>query len=366
MITRRAVVGLSVLVAWFSGADGFRGGERQGPGPRSVTVEEAKGLIDDPEDRYGNLPLSPSGEWLAVPRTSGDVEVWNLRTRQVKALPSPHGAGVRCSALGFSADGRLLAVGHVNGAIAVWDLEETRTVATVRHDPSLTLAHLGFPEGRRTLAGFFSWEGGKRWPEDLHDEARPISRVVLWDVATGQQTLVHRLDPSWRKQDFALGGARVVLVNEEAEVMVYDALRGAEECRFRFHGHSLLSGDGTVLVSITRPGDLIDVRTLPGCKPLRRVELAPPVLYDAALGNEIDLSPDGRVLAVTDLTKIHLIGTDSGRVLASFPCCPEDQYCDWVQFSPDGRMLITQNAKSDSQDRRVPRPLRFWKLDVVE
>ena len=111
-------------------------------GPLSTAIAEVatgKELRRLPGDKKPVLCLqfSADGQWLALGKEAGTIEIWNLNTgskwRTLK------GAGGSVSALAFSPDGSWLASGNEDGSIALWNLAELRLTNSVPRAQPLTL-----------------------------------------------------------------------------------------------------------------------------------------------------------------------------------------------------------------------------------
>ena len=124
-------------------------------------------VVVDEVSAPGGAAFSPDSRRLAIGHADGSIRLYELpsgrQLKQLEGVPS-HGR------LAFHPKGRQLAVSCATG-IQVYDLETGRTLADLRQ-PAQTISFAWHPDGK-TLA-----------------VACDDSRIYLWDVALGKQTLV--------------------------------------------------------------------------------------------------------------------------------------------------------------------------------
>jgi WD40 repeat protein len=107
-----------VAVVLHSSTVGLWGLEGGGDGPLFGEPGFCKSIDD--------LALSPDGRLLATGRVAGDVELWEVATRQRVAGRRTHPATV--TALVFSPDGRTLASGAEDGTLKLWEVPSGPTL----------------------------------------------------------------------------------------------------------------------------------------------------------------------------------------------------------------------------------------------
>ena len=119
-----------------------------------------------------DLAFHPSGAWLAVGVTGGEVEIWDVKTLRMKAKLRVHRVSNGGSGVEITPDGKTLVTVGPKGTIQLWDAEslELRRSLRVAEAWELCLS----PNGKVTAMGAF-----KKWDQ-------PAS-VVLWDASFGKQ-----------------------------------------------------------------------------------------------------------------------------------------------------------------------------------
>ena len=124
-----------------------------------ILLETATGTpIDTLESRSPPLPIGvmafvPDGTWLITGGFSAEVQVWDMRTRELAFELPGHTAHLR--GLAVSPKGKTLAVGSAAGVLKFWSLEQRAPLLTLRaHARSINA--LSFSPDGNTLAS-----GGK-------------------------------------------------------------------------------------------------------------------------------------------------------------------------------------------------------------
>ena len=157
-----------------------------------------------------SVAFSPDGKTLADGDVSGNVQLWNLATKQqTSALPTPGGLGGVVSV--FSPDGRTLATGSTDGSVRLWDVATSQQSGGPLTGHNGAVNSVAFSPDGTTLASGNNNGSVQLWDVATH---RPIGRLtgqsgpvnsvafspdgttlasgnysggaVLWDVATRQ------------------------------------------------------------------------------------------------------------------------------------------------------------------------------------
>ena len=71
------------------------------------------------EGQVMNLTFSPDGRTLAAGTTSGEIELWDVASRQRRSALRGHAGSIR--GLVFAPDGRTLVSAGDDGTVRIWD-----------------------------------------------------------------------------------------------------------------------------------------------------------------------------------------------------------------------------------------------------
>jgi serine/threonine protein kinase/WD40 repeat protein len=269
-----------------------------GPLDSAVLRARGAGALRD-QGAFGEPPstkevaLSPVADRLALAGADGAIRLWDLRSRTRvhvlrTALHQRSGHDSAALALGFSPDGALLASGHVDGAVHLWDMAKGEAVPVkLRHDGAVRA--LAFSPDGATLA-----------------TGSQDSNLRLWDVGAA-----------------VAGDGRRVLVRQPSAVTALAWGAGGE---WVLTGH------------MSRVLRLID--------PLRSRLLAT-LRGPAAQVTELELSPDGRYMAVGSRDrKVRLIDLGSREEAATLSL---SRSAESMCFLADGAFLATVSGDNAVQ-----------------
>ena len=288
-----------------------------------------------------SVAFSPDGKTLADGDVSGNVQLWNLATKQqTSALPTPGGLGGVVSV--FSPDGRTLATGSTDGSVRLWDVATSQQAGGPLAGHNGAVNSVAFSPDGTTLASGNNNGSVQLWDVATH---RPIGRL------TGQSGPVDSVA-------FSPDGKTLASGNYDGGAVLWDVathrpigrLTGqsgpVNSVAFSPDGKTLASGstDGTVL--------LWDVAThQPIGAPLTGQNAS---IFSVAFSVfSVAFSPDGNILAsgnndgtvrLWDVATHHQIGN---------PLVGHIGPVHSVAFSPDGKTLA-----SGSSDQTV----RFWNV----
>ncbi len=268
-------------------------------------------------------------------------------------------------------------------------LPDARTVVAA-HRSGLSLYDAGTLEERQFIA-VYGWKAGLVASPDGHHVAMITEHgVQLWDLAAGR--LVHTLaEPSGGTKLLAFGangetlailGSELVEGTSQDTVAVWDlsALLGgsADEGHllYRLDGFRrgvtglAFSPDGRILVTsrqqdFTVPNDatlaLWDGRTGQPLSVEGDLSVAPGGL------DNLGFSPDGRLLAGTEISIIHVWDATSGKLLHSL----ENEYSpDTLAFSADAQLLAAGSRDEvvrvwDVMSGRLKRAVSGYTADLI-
>jgi WD40 repeat protein len=201
--------------------------------------------------------------------------------------------------LGWHPDGRRLALAFADSRVEVWDVPARRVVATMEGHAQ-DVVGVAFHPGGELLAST-SWDGTTR----------------LWDVWTGRPLLTRT--GFYEHQRFSRDGRTFGYVREGSQVRLMEVAAGSE---YRTLVSSLGAGQGAY--------------------------------------RDIDVSPDGRLLAVAMDDGVRFWDLSSGRETAGLA----PGQANVVLFQPDGKELVTCGSSGlrrwpIRRDEREPDVLRI-------
>lgn len=99
------------------------------------------------------LAFSPDGRTLAAGTSAGEVQLWNVKTRTVKIVPKPAGAGP-VGTVAWQPSGTGILVGYRLGYVQVLDPRTSRVIARRDFGPS------GADDGAGDLSAALPYDGG--------------------------------------------------------------------------------------------------------------------------------------------------------------------------------------------------------------
>jgi WD40 repeat protein/beta-lactamase regulating signal transducer with metallopeptidase domain len=251
--------------------------------PKGGAAKPVKGGIDAMMLMAGQndassfrVAFAPGGKTLAA--AGGNlIQLWEVATG--KELHTIHGPGGGLGGLLFSPDGRTLVGRTQNGTLFLWSTETGKEIRQIKPPPrkadNTIVFAVGGGGGGADAPGLAFTPDGKILAAAGTDnqQAKAVSSVKLWDIATGQETLRIK----------APGGVRVsaVAVSQDGKLLAF-------------------GGGGAV--------HLCDLAT--GGKEVRQLKVA-----DGGVPTLV-FSPDGKTLAVRGRNqKLRVWETETGREL---------------------------------------------------
>lgn len=330
-----------------------------------------------------DLAFSPNGPTLAVAGTAGPVTLWNVAEGHLVTSLADAFAPIA-----FSHDGRLIATRATRQEIALFDADTGALRRTLQGHSTGVLLGLSFSHAGRMLASYGSdasvllWDVAsgqerRRFPQAQRPLFSPDDAFLaagatdgdlkLWDTRTGETLRI--LDEGGYPLAFSADGAKVVS-KRLGRAIVWDLVTGDEirtlvevpelaavssdgnwlaggddnfgELRLWNLPAGILrhtaatagpvaslafSADSSTVVTGSRAG-IVEMRSVESGA--ERVPASPPL-------GPADLSPDGRLLAVSRAGRIELIDITTGESRLSLAGnVPE---LDSLIFSPDGRTI---------------------------
>ena len=296
-----------------------------GHSPQHIATLERPDFYD-----IGDLAISPDGAFLAI-GVSAKVELLDVAKRET--ITTFRHSVWTIPTVAFSRDGTLLAAGSREGAIKVWNVTSEAEVATIEgHTDQVTSLDFS-PDGSMLASGSID------------------STVEIWNVATWATSAT--LDGHAErigKVAFVSDG-KLASVSFDGTVRLWNVTTKSQISTIETgaRGGVAVSRDGTLLASPTswtvKLWDLATGAQTGAVNDMRDYNQASSVF-----------SPDGAILAVTASGLIEIWDVSTSELMASIPGGPGG--VRRLLFSPDGRMLIGNDGKSNSWQ------IKFW--DVSE
>jgi hypothetical protein len=174
----------------------------------TVLLDAARGTerarLPTPNDTVAMVNFSPDGRLLAIGRTDGEIQLWDVLTGAL--LRGWHGRALGACRVRFVGDGsRLVSVG-CDGAVRLWETETGREASSDPGDGHGLRALAITPDGLTAAAGGFGAD------------------IRIWDLATGRrkQTLTGHARAISALQ-FIRGGMVLVSGSDDGTLFYWDA-----------------------------------------------------------------------------------------------------------------------------------------------
>lgn len=234
------------------------------------------------------MALVPHVNRLLTGSVDGDLRLWDMETGGQVAVLSGHKKTV--ASVAVTPDGRLAASGSYDKTIRLWDLETAEELAVLKGHKNNVVSVKISPDGSLLVSGGIG-------PE-----------LRLWSLPDGGvlKTIDHAHEFAVIPAGFTPDGSQVITTGADDELAVW---------------------------------------LLPAMQEVLRIPLG-------AVGTHAaDVSPDGRLVAVTLDRAVRVIDLQTGETIDEQPFSVKGVY--GVSFSADGTLLATATADSC---------LRTWRI----
>ena len=294
-----------------------------------------------------DVAFSPDGQTLTSASGEGTLRFWNVETGQLLYTLDDHTNNINDVA--FSPDGRILAIasgdsdGHAgtDPTIRLWDLGTRSILYTMTGHPFYSVAFS--PDGQILASG-------------SHDGA-----IGLWDINTGR--LLRSLTGHARtvKTLFSPDGQILASGSHDGAIGLWDINTGR---LLRSLQHTLPVFD----ISFNRDGSMLASVSFESHSNVDNI-----ILWDVETGNrldpamgigsyeDMDLSPDGKTLAASGYSRIHLWDVETRSIRHTFR--GDSWYIFDVAFSPDGKTLAAV-VFPDRSEGVLPY-IQFWDVETL-
>jgi WD40 repeat protein len=311
----------------------------------------------------GDVAFSPDGKWLATGHGDGSVRVWNVKREQHRATLAGHTGKIWAAAA--SRGGTLLATASEDLTVKLWDLPTGRLKATLQGHTG-EVQTVAFSPDDTTLATTAEHPDGtvKLWDVQTGKEKRALkvagtahysvafspdgktlatgayNRVILWDVATGQQLGILKGSTSsfYSHWSVAFSPDGKTLAVADGTVKLWDVATGKLKAPLPPHGRAssvAFSPDGQTLAHV---GEHATVHLWDVAKGQERVTLRGHTEGSSQQICNVTFSPDGKVLATASQDEAILWDVATGQRKATIP-----GGFGPVAFSGDGKVFAWAN-----------------------
>ncbi|PKO11592.1 MAG: hypothetical protein CVU39_28490 [Chloroflexi bacterium HGW-Chloroflexi-10] len=346
------------------------------------------------------LAWSPDGRQLAVGNDAGDVQLWDVATREILETWSSDVNDARDDiiSIAWSPDGQTVAFGDLAGNINLWDVatgqsrmvlteqttDHARDVNGLTWSPDSALLASTHPDGQvqiwdtatghlaQVIAAHTGWARGIAFSPDgrLLASTGEDKRICLWDWATGQEYAEQHLNrlPVWSvtwspDSEYVVSGGGGYEQPHVGETIIWKVLTKPSPTELPTEAPNVADGN---VIEPENLQSLVRLYTLGGYAiafhPQEPViatgELTGYVkiwsLLDGSLLHDlVDLhgmifdltfSPDGSLLAAVFGANAVIINAENGENLASIGNL--GQFIQAVAFSPDGTLLAVGGSNA--------------------
>lgn len=268
------------------------------------------------DDVISDAIFSPDGRSILT-SSAWSARLWDIETGRETVSFEGHSSELVSKVL--SSDGRLLLTVAQDKSARLWDAQNGYTITTIRNEFDRTVTGAEFNVGQSLVVVSFS-----------------DSTSQIWDVATGRKLVEIKGGGLSR---FSPDSARVVTTSP---IRVWDVATG-EPLSIRLspvRGETLaFSPDGKFFAVTMQGQSRVSVWKISGAEPFATVS------GKSSRPMTVEFSADSRRLLTVDTgdgtAKLH--DTATGQELATLAPAASGTKTSRAQFSPDGRLVLTEN-----------------------
>jgi WD40 repeat protein len=294
---------------------------------------------------YASPVFSPDGNRVANYDERNALRIWDVTTGREMFPLGEQPATI--ASIAFSPDGRRIVTGNSDHTAKIWDAADGRELFTLRGHAGW-INRVAFSSDSKSIVTAGA-------SDSISGNSDFTARI--WDVATGRETQTLKgHSNSIRSAAFSSDGRRIVTSSLDNTARVWNAENGEEVFALKEHGNGF--SDNVFSVAFSPDGKRIVTGTSDNISKVRDAATGEVVLLlTGHVGSVQDVvfSRDGKRIGTIEgggATKVWDAGT--GALLLAF------KEATSIDFSPDGKRIVTGGASISFPKRPVENTARIW------